>query len=148
VKEPVITDSTCLIGLEKIGCLDILHKIYTPVIIPPEVEKEFGISADWLEVEYPNQMLAASLKLITDDGEAEAIALALMKGYRIILDDRQARNIAMRLKLRVIGTLGILVQAKNSGIITLLNPLMEELERNNFFISDSLKKEALYLVGE
>ena len=49
---------------------------------------------------------------MVDDGEAEAIALAYEKGWRIILDDRHARKIAARLGVAMIGTVGILVKAK------------------------------------
>lgn len=149
MKESIIADSTCLIGLERIGYLYILQKLYNPVMIPPEVQKEFGISIDWLKVESPsNHLFVASLKLIIDSGEAEAIALACMEKCRIILDDKQARNIALHLKLPVIGTVGILVKAKKSGIIPAMKPLLEKLELNSFFISETLKEEALLLVNE
>ena len=149
MKEPIIADSTCLIGLERIGYLTLLKKLYHPVMIPPEVQKEFGISIDWLHIDSPsNHLLADSLKLIIDSGEAEAIALACMKKCRIILDDKQARAIAAHLKLPVIGTVGILIKAKKSGIIPAIKPLLEELELNSFYISDSLREEALLLVNE
>ena len=44
MKEPVVTDSACLIGLERIGQLDLLPSLFEPIIIPPEVDKEFGIT--------------------------------------------------------------------------------------------------------
>ena len=44
--------------------------------------------------------------MMVDEGEAEAIALAQEKGLRIILDDRKARAIAMRLRIPVTGTVG------------------------------------------
>ncbi len=149
MKGTIVADSTCLIGLERINHLHILQKLYGTVTIPPEVEKESGILKDWIKVEQPhNLLLVFSLKLILDSGEAEAIALACMKGNRIILDDKQARNIAKRMKLNVIGTIGILVNAKNSGIIKAVKPLIEELERNNFYIGEHLKNEALEIAGE
>ena len=74
MKEPVVTDSTCLIGLERIGCLDVLPALFEPILIPPEVHKEFGTSLPWLTVEAPtDQGLVAALKMLVDDGEAEAI---------------------------------------------------------------------------
>ncbi|QTA84971.1 DUF3368 domain-containing protein [Desulfonema magnum] len=149
MKETIIADSTCLIGLERINHLHILQKLYDNVIIPPEVEKESGILKDWIKVEQPhNSLLVYSLKLILDSGEAEAIALACMKGKRIILDDKQARNVARRMKLNVIGTVGMLLQAKNSGIIKAVKPLIEELERNSFYIGEPLKREALKIAKE
>lgn len=52
------------------------------------------------------------LKIVVDEGEAEAIGLALEKGLRLIIDDRKARIYAKRLGVKVIGTAGILVRAK------------------------------------
>ncbi|OUL20145.1 nuclease, partial [Nostoc sp. RF31YmG] len=58
-----------------------------------------------------------------DDGEREAIALALETGeQRILLDEREARQVAENLGLQAIGTLGILLLAKNRGVITQVQP--------------------------
>lgn len=90
MNEAVVTDSTCLIGLERINRLDLLPALFDIVWIPPEVEREFGISYDWLHVEAPTDTaLVNALKLMVDDGEAEAIALASEKQLKIIVDDRQ-----------------------------------------------------------
>lgn len=149
MKEPVVTDSTCLVGLERIGRLDLLPVLFEPILSPPEVHREFGISLSWLSVEAPtDQVLVAALKILVDDGEAEAIALACERGWRIILDDRQARFVARRLGVSTIGTVGILVKAKRSGIIPSLKTLLSELEANGFYLNDVLKEEALRLAGE
>ena len=149
MKEPVVTDSTCLIGLERIGHLDILPALFGPILIPPEVQREFGTLLPWLTVETPaDQALVAALKLLVDDGEAEAIALAHARGWRMILDDRRARSVARSLEITIIGTVGMLVRAKRLGIITSLRALLSELEIQEFYISEGLKAEALRLVNE
>ena len=105
MKEPVVTDSTCLIGLERIGHLDILPALFEPILVPPEVQHEFGTPLPWLTVETPiDQALVAALKILLDSGEAEAIALAHEQGRRIILDDRRARSVARSLGVTIIGT--------------------------------------------
>jgi predicted nucleic acid-binding protein len=149
VKESVVADSACLIALERIGCLDLLPALFESIVIPPEVEREFGVSVPWLKVKAPtNHSLVASLKMLVDDGEAEALALACENRSNIILDDRRARSIAKNLTLPMIGTVGILVRAKHAGIIPALKPLLDSLELNNFYISEALKAEALRLAGE
>ncbi len=45
MKEPIVLDSTCLIGLERIGRLDILSKLFEPIFFPDEVENEFGTNS-------------------------------------------------------------------------------------------------------
>lgn len=149
MKEPVVVDSTCLIGLEGIDHLHLLSALFEPIIIPPEVEHEFGRPLPWLKLEAPvDHALIATLKILVDDGEAEAIALASEKSCRIILDDRQARVVARRLGLAITGTVGLLLRAKCNGVIPAIKPLLEGLEQNNFYLSEALRAEALKLAGE
>jgi predicted nucleic acid-binding protein len=146
VKEPIVADSTCLIGLERIGRLDLLSELFEPVVIPTEVAREFGVSFDWLTVESPaNDALVTSLKLVIDRGEAEAVALAYEKRWQVLLDDRQARAVAKQMGLRIIGTVGALVLAKQQSIIPALKPLLDQLEAHNFYLSADLREEALRL---
>ena len=192
MKKPIVTDSACLIGLERIGCLDILPALFDPIIIPPEVQREFGGPLDWLQVKVPNnQALINALKLLVDDGdpsrvggvgrgdrlpgpagqagwgdadetlvgdaegvrrraegEAEAIALAYEHHSLLILDDRQARSVAQRLTIPIIGTIGVLLLAKQAGILASVGSILIELESASFYVSDALKREALRLAGE
>ncbi len=149
MKEPVVADSTCLIGLERVGQLDILPALFEPVMIPPEVAREFGGSFSWLQIkDLVSGSLVAALRLAVDAGEAEAIALASEKGCRLISDDKQARAAAKSLGLAVIGTIGVLVRAKQSGVLTTLKPVLDELEINNFYLSEELRREALRLANE
>lgn len=149
MNEAVVTDSTCLIGLERIARLELLPQLFDRIVAPPEVSREFGRTFPWLNVERPgDQTLVSALKLLVDDGEAEAIALAREHSRRLILDDREARKVAQKIGVRVIGTIGILVIARQRKIIPSLAPILGELERNQFFFGQSLKAEALRLCGE
>ena len=149
MKEPAVANSTCLIGLERIGRLDLLQELFEPVFIPPKVQEEFGVTVEWIKVQAPsNQMLVNVLKLVVDEGEAEAIALALEKGWRLIADDRKARICAKRLGVKVIGTAGILVRAKRAGVVPSVKPLLEALRQTGFHLSSELVAEVLRLVGE
>jgi predicted nucleic acid-binding protein len=89
-----------------------------------------------------------ALKMLVDEGEAEAIALAYETNLKIILDDRQARKVARNMKVSFIGTIGILIQAKQKSIIQEIKPLLDNLEKNNFYLSKNLKQEALTIVKE
>jgi predicted nucleic acid-binding protein len=149
VKQPIVADSTCLIGLERIGRLDLLSELFEPIVIPPEVAREFGLSFPWLRIEPPaNDALVKSLKLLIDQGEAEAIALGYEKGWRLLLDDRQARSVAKKMGLRIIGTVGALILAKQQSIIPALKPLLDQMEAREFYLSQELREEALRLVSE
>lgn len=146
---PVVVDSTCLIGLEQIGLLDLLPALFDPICAPPEVEREFGGTLRWLRIEPPNDhALVAALGMMVDGGEAEAIALAAERGWPVVLDDRRARGVAQRLGLEVVGTIGILIRAKRASLLPEVGPALEDLEKYGFYISESLKSEALRLGGE
>ncbi|MBI3946097.1 MAG: DUF3368 domain-containing protein [Armatimonadetes bacterium] len=103
----------------------------------------------WVTVEAPpNRALVLALEMVVDSGEAEAIALAHEHSWRVILDDRRARAVAKRLGTPVIGTVGILLRAKQSGVVPSIRPLLEALEANEFHIGKGLREEALRLAGE
>ncbi|MFL6194331.1 MAG: DUF3368 domain-containing protein [Thermoanaerobaculia bacterium] len=149
MREPVVVDSTCLIGLDQIGRLDLLPKLFEPVLAPPEVGREFGSTPDWLRIEPPSSdALVAALKATVDDGEAEAIALATEKGLQIVLDDRRARDLAKRMGLKILGTVAVLIRAKRAGLIPWINPVLTELSEKGFHLSEELKREALRIAGE
>lgn len=149
VKEAAVLDSACLIGLERIDRLDLLPKLLHPMLAPPAVCTEFGDCPTWLTVTKPrDQGMVAALRINVDPGEAEAVALAYEKGMRIILDDRKAREVAHRLGLKVTGTVGLLVKAKQEGVIPAILPLLDDLDANNFRISAAVRAEALRLAGE
>ena len=146
---PAVLDTACLIGLGRIGRLDLIPMLIEPVVVPPAVEMEFGRCPEWMLVEAPrDQGMVAALRLVVDYGEAEAITLAYEKRIRIILDDRKAREAATRLGIPVTGTVGLLVLAKQRGFLSAVLPVLNALEENHFRIGVDLKTEALRLAGE
>ncbi|MCD6490435.1 MAG: DUF3368 domain-containing protein, partial [Thermodesulfobacterium sp.] len=66
----------------------------------------------------------------------------------IVLDDKKARKIAKDLNLKVTGTLGVLLKAKKLGLIEAIYPLLQELKKKNFYISEKLERNVLKLSGE
>lgn len=145
----IVSDSTCLIALERIGNVEILSALFRFIMIPPVVQREFGISVPWLNVmQLSDPWLAETLRMIVDDGEAEAIALAREHNCRIITDDRRARSAARQYGLDVVGTVGILVLAKQRGVVSSIRPLLTNLENVGFYFSTALWEEALNLAEE
>jgi predicted nucleic acid-binding protein len=149
VSRVIVSDSTCLIGLERIRKLELLPGLFDEVLVPPAVAAEFGTTLAWLKVRAPQDAAyVAALKLLVDEGEAEAIALAKELGCEVILDDLQARKLAAKQNVNCIGLLDVLLRAKNSGKLTAIRPLVEALRREKFFFSDALITEALRLARE
>ena len=118
-------------------------------MVPPAVESEFGSLTPWMVVRAPVDVgMVAALRLVVDAGESEAIALAYERGMRIILDDRKAREAARRLGVPVTGTVGLILKAKQAGVIPVIRPLLDALDANQFRIGEALRAEALRLAGE
>jgi uncharacterized protein len=146
----VVSDSTCLIGLERIDRLDILPQLYSNFYIPAAVKAEIGFVEPWMEVrEVENLSLVNSLRSSIDWGESEAIALAIeLNKAVVVLDDRKARKIAAQFDLVVTGTMGVLLKAKQMGAITTVRPILNSLESVEFRIAPSLRYRTLELANE
>lgn len=150
MSESVVADTTCLIALERIDKLDLLQRLFSSVIIPPEVAREFKTPPpEWLTVQSASNLnILTSLRSRVDDGEAAAIALAHELKVRIILDDRAGRSVARQFGLSVIGTIGLRVVAKQRGLVRTVRPLIDDLERHGFYMTEDLRQEVLRLAAE
>jgi uncharacterized protein len=158
----VVSNTSPLSNLAAIGRLELLQQLYGKVSIPSAVYQEILDSGetdpatlaiqtlDWIECQsITNQSLLQKLQINLDPGEAEAIALAVeLKAERLIIDERRGRNEAIQLSLQVTGLLGILIAAKQQGFISLVQPLLDDLRTNGFWIHDRLYRETLQLAGE
>jgi predicted nucleic acid-binding protein len=137
----IISDTSPISNLLKIGQLTILQKLYGEIIIPKRVYQEIcalehlGVNitqiqtADWITVQTASdQVLIATLSSELDLGEAEAIAIALaVQADRLLIDERIGRTVAQRYGLRITGLLGVLVAAKKNNLIPELKPILDQL---------------------
>jgi len=74
-----------------------------------------------------------------DSGEASAIALSLDNENAIlIIDDLKARAVAQKLQLKYAGTFGLILRAKQEGIINSVIPILEKVKKTNFHFSQKL----------
>lgn len=123
--------------------------LFTVVTIPRAVDAEFGRKLEWLEVvELTSSHLSNALKITLGKGEAEAIALSVQMNCRVITDDKQARSTAETMGLRVVGAMGLLIRAKQAGIVDKIKPIIEDLEENRFRIGRALREDVLQIAGE
>ncbi|MGB3543782.1 DUF3368 domain-containing protein [Rubrivirga sp.] len=150
MKGIVVTDTSPLIALERVGKLDLLPGLYS-VVAPSVVVAEFGSKPDWLRIEDArDRARVAELAASLDDGESEAIALALeTPGRPLLIDEIRGRRAALRFGLEVIGTLGVLIRAQRAGLIPAVRPLLDELrEAHGFRASDAIVAAVLRQAGE
>jgi predicted nucleic acid-binding protein len=149
--EVIIADTSCFILLDKIGALNLLQKVYGEICTTKEIAGEYEKPLpDWVAVrEVHDAVRQEILGLQLDRGESSAIALALeMPDCLLILDDAKARKIAMQLHIRLTGTLGVIIKAKQMGFIPSIKPLLENIQQTNFRLSTSILSEALIVAKE
>jgi predicted nucleic acid-binding protein len=158
----IVSDTSPLVGLAAIEQLQLLHKLYGRVVIPQAVYNEVVAGGDepgaieiqtveWIEVRsVANRVAVTLLELELDLGESEAIALATeLNADLLLLDERKGRAVAARLGLLFVGVLGVLVEAKQSGLIPALKPLLDDLVVNaGFRVRTNLYARVLREVGE
>ena len=145
----VVSDTSVIHYLAVIGHTELLRIQFERVLIPPAVWRELtakpalpgfvaaqaGVAAGWLTVRKP----AAAQTVIPlcedlDPGEAEAITLACeCKPATVLMDEREGRGVARRLGLKTLGTVGILANARQSGTLRRIRPLLEQLMRQHRF---------------
>ncbi len=134
----VLCNAGPLIALGKLNRLDLLAGLYGEVQIPRAVYNEvvtqglacgapdaltvrlFWQRQRWPIVDVPDAVLSAyAPPVVLDPGETEVLALAqTLADPLVLLDDEVARAEARRLKLRLRGTLGILVHAYRRGLLS------------------------------
>ena len=157
----VVSDTTPLSSLILPGKLYLLKVFFNTVLIPEEVAEElYKIPAlktallqniNWINVcPVKNSEKKNELMGILDKGESAAIALAIERNINLILiDERKGKHIAQRFGIESTGTLGILIKAKQSGLLKELKPDLLKLKNEfNFWISENLMSDILNLVKE
>ncbi|MCH7226685.1 DUF3368 domain-containing protein [Haloferula sp. A504] len=159
----VITDTSVILNLSCIGKEDLLFLLFGRILAPPEVAAEFQRLAEadprFLGLSFPGFVEVTSAPSIPesllsnprlDMGEIAALALAIETGADLVLMDEQAgRAAAVCLGLAVVGVLGVLIQAKKSGLIREVLPSVRMLEdRAGFWVLPSLLAKVAQLAGE
>lgn len=157
---PAINTSP-LIFLTKGGFVDLLLLISPSIIVPLAVATEIQAygsadvtavalnNTDWLVVQetppVPNVIQNWDLGL----GESAVLTWGYVNpGTEVILDDLAARRCAATLGIPVRGTLGIVITAKQRGVIPAARPVLEQLRQFCMYLSDRVINHALALVGE
>lgn len=104
----------------------------------------------WIELKQPfDRDFQTVIEKSVDKGEASAIALAVeLNDYLLIIDDLKGRNFALQLGLTIIGTMGVIVDAKLTRVISSVKPLLANIKATNFRISENVEILILNKAGE
>ena len=147
----IVSDTTSLIVLEGLQSLGLLCSLFERVVIPeavlselevgsPMVRKKLREAACFEIVKLDESEQLASLNILLDRGEAEAITLALERKLAILIDERKGRQIAKQLKLTVTGFAGILILAVRKEVLSAeaAQKLLDQAIENGFRLSEKL----------
>jgi len=175
----VIADAGPLIGLARIGQLDLLRRLFGAVHVTQQVAEEVLDGGNFREVPTlrtafaqgilvlvqdagdgvavtatPSEDSAALVQLFQiDRGEASALMLARHPLARarqplLLIDDQRGRAAAHHLRLATIGTAGVLLLARRTGLLPAVAPVLRALRQEGYFLSDSLIEQILTQAGE
>jgi len=159
----VVSNTSPITNLAAIGQLNLLQQIYSTIIIPQAVYDEMaGLdylvpgsvevqTFSWITTQQvSDRTLVMQLQTEIDEGESEAIALAIeLSANRLLLDDYRARIVASRFRLKFTGILGILLIAKDRKLLESIKPILDELIGwAGFRVSDRLYLDVLNSADE
>lgn len=157
---PVVVNNTPLVAFWSLGRFDLFPALLGEVWIPPAVHGEF-LAADfalrqadlekapWLRVMPLAEPRRALSYVGLDRGEAEVLALAEEHDARlVVIDERRARQLARRMGFDLTGTLGLLLLAKEEGLLTSVAESIAALEVAGLHLSRSLVERTLQIAGE
>ena len=158
----VVSDTTAIIHLSRINALDLLRQLYMTIVVPDAVYQELVANGPdqpgakevatsrWIQRRTVTDLDAVrELSAHLDPGECEAIVLAQEMGADLlIIDEKLGRDHARRRGLTIIGMIGILIGAKQSGRIPRIRPYLDALVSTKLELSPALYQQALHAAGE
>ena len=159
----IVSNTTPISNLLHINQILLLDKLLGTIYIPPAVAKELDIffsnNAEWTKylkkekiIIHPisNTIVLKQMMPFLHQGEAEAICLCLEKKAKLcLLDDKDGRMIAQYNNVSITGTLGILIKAKQLGLISSVRPLLDKLrDEHCFWVSNEMYKKVLDILHE
>ncbi|MCK4762055.1 MAG: DUF3368 domain-containing protein [Candidatus Aminicenantes bacterium] len=155
----LVADSSALIALSLCKAIHYLDLLFDEIMVPQAVfyeitreNKKEGLElSDYLKDKI--ETIDIGDYFITDfsihRGEFEAMALyRKVSADKLLVDDKRARKIARLNGFKTIGSLGILLAAKNKGLIDKIKPYVEKIAQSNIYIKQELIDYALSLAGE
>lgn len=150
----VVADSSPLVVLTKLGCFDLLNRLFPRVYISTEVHYEVVIAgaglpgssevskAEWIEVkalQNPAGLHSAQRKYGLGPGEMSSILLAKeLSANPVLLDDYRARKVAAAKGLGILGSIGLLEAFYRRRYLTDLRSVFQELLTHNVYIDRRL----------
>ncbi len=159
----LIADSGPLIALARLDLLALPSRYFSSVKVTASVWEEVTRSPRADESQRLTAALEDGFIALADDppavpesvlqtgldrGERDSIALGLEMSAVILMDEKRGRRVATALGLHVVGTVGLLLRAREEGTLSPLRPVLERLQESGYFLSNALIEKLLAGLGE
>lgn len=155
----LVADASALIALATCDGLLWLDKLFGEVIVPEAVFQEVAFSekpqSTRLHAYLQNKVRSVDmsqyvyLDAYADAGETQAMLLYKSTDADFLLiDDKRGRKVAQINQIKTIGSLGVLIQAKRTGLIPQVKPFLDQIELSQIYMAKSLIHAVLAMAGE
>lgn len=155
----LVADCSALVALSACNQLALLEKLFSSVVVPETVYQE-AIVSDKKEAKQLKSYLQNKVRNVdmqnyvfldafADAGETEAMLLyKQITAHKLLIDDKRGRKVAKINNINIIGSLGVLLVAKEKGLIEKISPLLQQIEQSGIHLSQELIKTVLELAKE
>ena len=161
----VISDASPLVIFARIGLLSLLEKLFEEVhvsqavydeVVPPGEERPGSrevaqAAGEWLRVHPtpPEEELRRSRSPGLSGADASVIALAVAQKADLVLVDERALRRSLRAQgFRVVGVGGLLLRAKEKGLISNVREPLERARQEGLRLHPALVEKILREAGE
>ncbi|WP_058555369.1 DUF3368 domain-containing protein [Thiohalocapsa sp. ML1] len=155
----LVADCSALIALATCDGLHLLDRLFGSVVVPEAVYRE-AVTSDKPQarqlkaylhgrVEQIDPSYPILLDGVSDLGETEAMILyRQLAADRLLIDDRRGRRVARINGIEIIGSLGVLLAAKQAGLIEAVKPYVLQLSASELYLSNDLIATVIEIAGE
>lgn len=159
----IVADSSPLIVFARSGMLELLRQVVGEIVLPQTVFEECTGDLSKAGAQSIADAFRSNLITVLDDtqalttlppmpmldrGETSAIALAITLGVPVLMDERLGRQAAHAQGVAVVGSAGVLLAAKQRGLIEHVRPILERWQGYGYFLSPSLIANVLHRAKE
>ena len=160
MNEVWVVNASPVIVLAKVGHLQLLKELPGELLLPVPVAMEIqsgpgsdaarqALDGGWgvrvTAGRIPSELVAWGL----GPGETAVLGVALERAHcTAVLDDGSARACARAFAIPLIGTLGVVLRARQRGVIPSAGDLLRALRAAGLYLDDETIRSALRRVGE
>ena len=156
----IVSDTGPLISWSRAGHVPLLRKLIPGLVVPMAVVVELSkpgrpgadllLEGSWLSGRVlPPSALLSGFPGVLGPGERQAISLAVHLGADyILMDDGRAVAEAKSRGIEALRTLRLLGQAKRTGLVPLVKPILDDFARADFWLAESVRQPFLASIGE